>query len=186
MWLWTNSHTALVGLDCKNLSWQTLSGPRFESSFAKPTPYKLVCLPPKSLSIITLGSTKVTPNRSVLPDSKAAVSFRENKRKRHISWGDQKGELSHTYNKKVQQEVTRSGSVLPLAGRGKIFSLPGNSSANERLSQLSQWKAAIHWTHRFPPMGFLLITAPPNLPASSIKKKSFLSLGFTELECGLP
>ena len=146
MCLWTNSHTALVGMDCKNLCWQTLSGPRFESSFAKPTPHKLVCLPPKSLSIIFLGATKVTLNRSVLPDSNAAVSFRENKWKHHyISWGDQKGELSHTYNKEFNRKrqtnlasPARSDSVLPLAGRGKIFSLPGNSSANERLSQLSQ------------------------------------------------
>ena len=53
-------------------------------------------------------------------------------------------------NTDSQQEETYLASpagsdatLLPPAGGREIFSLPGNSSANERLSHLSQWKATI-------------------------------------------
>ena len=57
--------------------------------------------------------------------------------------------------------LARSDTTLLLPSRGiKIFSLPGNSLANQRLSQLSQWKPTM-----FQNPSFLQCTFPLNSPA---------------------
>ena len=66
--------------------------------------------------------------------------------------GGQMWGLMHTLLRSTQIPAEREVLAGSDAGGRKIFSLPGNCVANERLSQLSQWKA--------------IITAPPSYPFS--------------------
>ena len=103
--------------------------------------------------------------------------------------GDQRGSshactIPHQY--RSQQEDTYLASpagsdttLLPPAG-GRKISLPGNRSANERLSQLSQWKTTI-----LQAPSFLQWTQQP-LPTSPSSIKEFPLLCFTRLACGSP
>ena len=68
-----------------------------------------------------------------------------NKRKAHLKWSQEapaEGALKphHAASCRPQQEDRYL--VLPV-GRRKIFSMLSNSPANERLSQLRQWKATL-------------------------------------------
>lgn len=51
--------------------------------------------------------------------------------------------------------------TIPAEGK-KIFSLSGNSSANEMVSQLSQWKATTCWTPSF--LQWTFCNSPPQIP----------------------
>ena len=67
-------------------------------------------------------------------------------------------------------------TLLPPAKGKKIFFLSGNSSANERVSQIGQWKASIHQAQSFLQWPFHLKQASLNFPISSIKDFPFLCL----------
>lgn len=57
--------------------------------------------------------------------------------------GGQMQGLMHVPLRSTQVPTGREVLAGSDAGGRKIFSLPGNSVANEKLSQLSQWKATI-------------------------------------------
>lgn len=86
--------------------------------------------------------------------------------------------------------VSLVGSDTTIASRRKKnFPLPGTSSVNERLSQLSQYKKSAntknHYTlnSQFPPIDILFITGPPNF---SFSIKEFPPHCFTGLACSSP
>ena len=80
------------------------------------------------------------------------LSHPDTPRKSHLKWSQEVKRRSSqalplTLDCRPQQEETlpfitnRKKPIISHHSRRKIFSLPSNSLANERLSQLSQWKA---------------------------------------------
>ena len=101
-----------------------------------------------------------------------------------VELGGQKGRYrSHQY--RLLASLAGSVATTTTSRRRKLFSWFGDTSANERLSQLSQRKATMLQTPSFVQWTFFFfpITAPPNFPLSSIKEFPFLC--FIRLACGL-
>lgn len=90
--------------------------------------------------------------------------------------GGQKGELSCTYPlTSIQIPIGICSRkwhyfIIP-SRRKKDFSSPGNSSANERLAQLSQWRATILPTSSFLQWNFVY-NSPSQLPFILYKRVS--------------